>query len=254
MAGQRANLLIELRTLRASLAETKQRENQLKGPAATAAPKQAMSEEEAAAWQQQRRVRILHAWLALRNAALYAKLGLSPEQISKYEDIVTNHFLRMQDIAESAQSQKILRTDPVIVQMENEENQQYMQEMTQNLDPAEGQAIAAFEKLSPARALVNAVAGNMYYTDDPLTPQQADQLTQILANNSAHYVGGRHVDMKDLDMATALTQAQAVLSPAQLAALNNINQGSQSLTQYQKVMQSLTPPPGAQNQSAAVGK
>jgi hypothetical protein len=60
--------------------------------------------------------------------------------------------------------------------------------------------------------------------------------------------------MKDLDMATALTQAQAVLSPAQLAALNNINQGSQSLTQYQKVMQSLTPPPGAQNQSAAVGK
>ena len=33
-------------------------------------------------------------WLALRNAALYAKLGLTPEQISKYEDVVTNHFLQ----------------------------------------------------------------------------------------------------------------------------------------------------------------
>ena len=44
-------------------------------------------------------------------------------------------------------------------------------------------------------------------------------------------------------MATAVTQAQAIsLAPVQLAALTNLNQGTQSLTQYQKVMQSLAPP------------
>jgi hypothetical protein len=243
-------VLRDIRALRASLAELLRREDELRPSAPEGRKAEPPSEADEAAQLQQRRVRILKAWLALRNAALYRRLNATPAQIASYEDLVVNHFLRMQDIAEAAQAEKMLRTDPAIVQMESDENGQYVQQLQQlgqALDPGMAQAVADFEKLSPARSLVDAVAGNLYNTDDPLTPQQADQLTQILANNSAHYVGGRHVDMNDLNMPAAITQAQAVLSPTQVAALANIYQSNQALTQYRQVMQSLTagnPAPG----------
>jgi hypothetical protein len=53
-------------------------------------------------------------------------------------------------------------------------------------------------------------------------------------------------------MATAVSQAQAILTPGQLAALNNINQGTAALAQYNKVMQALTQ--GTPGQAATAGK
>ena len=80
-----------------------------------------------------------------------------------------------------------------------------------------------------ARALANGLAGNLFSTE-PLTAAQAEQLSDIITNSSAAYQKGGNVSLigGDIDFNTVETQASAVLTPGQLAALEGIYQGSAS--------------------------
>lgn len=68
------------------------------------------------------------------------------------------------------------------------------------------------------RQVIEVLAGNLY-ADDPLTAQQATQLTTILAGTNQHRGGGwvGWYDPNTTDWPVALAQAQSVLSDKQLA-------------------------------------
>ena len=116
------------------------------------------------------------------------------------------------------------------------------------------------------RNVADQMAGQLYYTDTPLTVQQADQLAQILAQNRyapqstpspTSTLNGTHIipqalvarvgqvmqqqGMTMMDWLAPVTdaavaKAQVVLTPAQLAALKQVQ--AQQVTQIQ-----LAPPP-----------
>jgi len=201
--------------------------------------------------QAQKRIRILDAWLALRNAAMYRKLGFSPGQISQYENLAVDHFLRMQDIIATAQAENIPVKDPAIAALIKDENQQYRQEQTAALGAPVTQEIQQFQRTAGMRTIANSVAGDTYYSNTPLSANQADQVTQILANNSAAYQKGNSASFNDINMPTALAQAQGVLTDTQLAALKNLYDGviagNKVSSLITTLMQGSSPPSPAQN-------
>ena len=66
------------------------------------------------------------------------------------------------------------------------------------------------------------LAGNVYYTDAPLSVSQGEQFLQILANNIPRGANGYVVAPLKWD--AVLNQAQKVLSPEQFSALQALRE------------------------------
>jgi len=79
-----------------------------------------------------------------------------------------------------------------------------------------------YERAIPMRGVVDDVAGSLATSSSPLHPDQANQLTQILAHASASYTKGRTAILSPIDWDQALQQASSVLSPPQMASLNQV--------------------------------
>jgi hypothetical protein len=236
---KRAELLHQVRTLQSALAQTDAEKDRLRRSTTAknepAAPIAGLDSPE----QYQARVRVLRAWLALHNASLYRRLGLTPDQIGQLEDVETRHFQRLQDIVATAQSEKIPFSDPAIAELGKQENQQFHREEEAALGEPLAQDVQQYDRTSAVRSLTNALAANIYFTE-PLTPQQGDRVTQILANSSAAYKKGGDASPNDLDLNSALAEIQTVLSPQQLAAGQNLVQGSYAGPRLMRLLSSLT--------------
>jgi hypothetical protein len=231
---RRMALLSEARTLRASAANFG-RTDQVTGAAQQEAPIRGVDTPA----QQQSRVRIIRAWLKLRYAGFYRKEGLSPEQIVRFEDLSVNHFLRKQDIVATAQAENIPYSDPAIAELEKQENRQFQDEIAGALGSQISGEFAQYQRTGPVSEVADALAGNTFFVD-ALSAQQADQLTRILAENSAGYQSGGDASIDDLNIPAAFAQAQAILTPIQLAALRNLYDGTQASAKYYKIIGSLT--------------
>jgi hypothetical protein len=238
---QRDRLMVESRTLRSSITRLERDKEQLReAPSAMnllAPPPEGMDTPE----QHGARIRILRAWLALNYSPLIRKLGLSPEQVNKCEELAIGHFQRVQDIAATAQAEKLAYSDPAISSLWKDENRQYQQAITDMLGVSMSLQLQQYDRTAAARMLTNAVAGDTYYTDSPLNAEQADQLTQILANNSASYQKGYSAAANDIDFVAAISQAQRVLSATQIAALTNLCQGQQAGAKLHQLLSVLNP-------------
>jgi len=129
----------------------------------------------------------------------------------------------------------------------------------------------------PERNVADQVAAQLYYTDTPLTAPQADQLAQVLAQNRfsgqpkpspTTTMNGTFITPRALSARVgqvmqqqgmtmidwlapvtdaAVARAQTVLTPAQLAALQQVQ--AQQVTQIQLA----PPPPGAPSESKPSG-
>ena len=139
-------------------------------------------------------------------------------------------------------------SDPAIQQLGKEEYAQFRQEETALLGDQVIQELRQSERLAPVSELTDGVAGNAYLTDT-LSAQQADQLTQILANNSLSYQKGKIASPTDLDFPAVIAQAQTVLSSSQLEALQNLHDANLALAKLNTLLpgpsQASPPPPQA---------
>ena len=160
-------------------------------------------------------VKRLFAWLGLRNRPLYSKLRFSPDQIAQYEWLETAYWLRVQDIAGAARDQKLSGSDPVVQSLRKAEGEQFEREVAELFGRSSAEAIREFQRTLPVRTMANALAGNVYNTASPLTTEQGEQLTRILAANSAAYQSGHAASDRDVDVHATLAQVQSVLTPAQ---------------------------------------
>jgi hypothetical protein len=173
------------------------------------------------------RANTIRAWLGLRNSHIYAKLGLNAEEIRTFEEQETDHWLRMEDIVATARAKALGPTDPVIVALQKEETIRHGKMQWAMLGEEGFKAFREYHRTLPARSLANALAGNVLYSD-PLSAQQGEQLTQILASNSASYSKGGPVKAADINVTTALNQIQTVLSPEQFSVFKKTYLASQA--------------------------
>jgi len=147
------------------------------------------------------------AYASLRNAAtntiarpIFKALNLSPAQIETFDTLAAEmppdsplrpEGMTPADVAK--QMQQLLGAD--------------------GYDEA-----AALSQTAPMRSVAAGLAGNLYYTDSPLTTEQADQLTLALASTSTA-AGPASADT--VNWKEALPLAQSILTPAQYSAFQN---------------------------------
>jgi hypothetical protein len=147
----------------------------------------------------------------MRFHAIYAELGLSQDQIERFEMLATTKHLSSFGnlIGTPAAVQSFLRSnlrtlDTVV---------------TETLGSQFVPAFRAFVATSELRGLVGNLAACTYYTEAPLTAALTDRLLQTCAACRTPQANEAYLDPADIDWPAALAQAQYFLAPAQLDAL-----------------------------------
>ena len=121
-----------------------------------------------------------------RYAALFKSLNLTPEQADKLKTVLAERQTTMQDVMSAALDQGL---DP---RRDRDAYQKLMEgaraDVNASIKAVIGDSGFAqfenYEKTLPQRNIVNQLQQRLSYSDTPLTSTQADQLVQILANNT----------------------------------------------------------------------
>jgi hypothetical protein len=80
-----------------------------------------------------------------------------------------------------------------------------------------------YDRTRGARSLVTELAGELYFSENPLTPAQTERMAQILTHNCPDYQnGGAFRSYSPLDWEGAVAEAREVLTGTQLASLSEL--------------------------------
>jgi hypothetical protein len=124
------------------------------------------------------------AGLDARYAPLFKKLSLPPGQIDQLKTLLVEKQMALVDVMSAARAQGV--TDRQQVRALAAQTVGEIDNNIRTLIGADGlQQLQQFERTAPQRALVDQLATRLSYTSSPLTPQQSEQLVQILADNAA---------------------------------------------------------------------
>jgi hypothetical protein len=145
---------------------------------------------------------------------LYRSRSWSREQIARFEDILTAHEGRTNDILATAQASKLSRNDPAIAPLRREEDERFKAELTAAFGDDGRRAIEDYQARAPERRIVNAVVGAAALTASPLTPPQVQQ---FIAAVRAHDLARRREQADAWDAVVA--QTAPFLDPIQTAEL-----------------------------------
>jgi RNA polymerase sigma factor (sigma-70 family) len=172
-----------------------------------------------------RQIRALNApGIDLTYLALYKKLGFTAEQRAIFRELQLDKREQGSDLFKAAMKQSPTK-DRTIGQTTFEVvNEQTQADLNAKLRDTFGEeafrTIGYYQSSLPARAVANQLATAAFYSDTPLTAQQAEQLVDIIASQARSSQG--KVDLSTMNSEAMLVQAQSVLSPSQMAALRQL--------------------------------
>jgi hypothetical protein len=204
-----------------------------------------------------------------RYAALFKKLALSPDTLAQFKSLLADRLSTPIDVLAAASQQGINPIqDPQAFRQLVQGTQAEIDGKIQTLlDPGAYTQYQDYVQTEPQRAVVNQLQQSLSYTDTPLSPAQADQLVQILAETTpaqgagpatgatVAYVnrtgtGGGGVAFAmavpppdggsgagaSLVSNDAITRAESVLSTPQVQALQQLQQQQQAASQLRQQM------------------
>jgi len=158
-------------------------------------------------------------------ATLYRDLNLTPAQREQFKNLMleteeANQGLFPKAVADArARNPNFDRADQYeiaqAVWAQTEVDQQAA--VRQALGEPAAQALQNYQATGPMRYVVKQLAGNLFNSEAPLQPAQADQLIEIMARNARGPAG--KVELVALNVEAAVEQASGLLSPAQIAEL-----------------------------------
>jgi len=204
-----------------------------------------------------------------RYAALFKSLSqdangannLNPEQLDAFKNLLVEKENTLRDVMMTARSQGV--TDRSEINQLVKSAQADVDAQLQSTLGATGyQQYQQYEQTLPQRTVVNQLSQSLSYTNAPLSDSQSQQLIQILAENSksptnsqirnALGFGGGPGGPGGLGGGVAITdaavsQAQSVLTPAQLQALT-------ALQEQQKAQQAMIDAMRANRQNANINQ
>ncbi|ACB74627.1 RNA polymerase sigma factor [Opitutus terrae] len=174
--------------------------------------------------------------MGLKYGPFYRSLRLSSGQIAEFEDAMCEWLQTNMETTALAAEQGLRETDPKLAGLVKPA----MDSLTARLRSAIGEEglmqLGPYEQSSDAHETISLLAGNLYYTDVPLSAAQAEQLIRIVAANTGQMkVTGIVGKPRELNWETILTQAQGVLAPVQLATLQRLADRSR----YQRMVEAL---------------
>jgi hypothetical protein len=152
---------------------------------------------------------------------LLKKLRLTADQITKLRGAHVRAEEQKGDIAAIARQQSLKPDDRVLVKLSREANSDLRAVQMDVLGSENFGALQEYLQTLPARAIVERFAGAMAIADKPMTADQAERLTEIVANASGPLANGR-TDSSATDWSVVDERAASVLSPEQLALFKRI--------------------------------
>jgi RNA polymerase sigma factor (sigma-70 family) len=170
------------------------------------------------------------ASLSLRYGPLYRKLKLTPQQIADFESALSESHQGTLDIWTEATKQGLPTNDPSVLKMTSEPILMRDAKLAAVLGSAL-QDYREYDKTFSARAIVTTLAGNIYYTDSPLSPAQGESLAEMVIANTEQKKKPLVTDREGKIIYTLYTEtdwnkvqqtAQQILSPAQHKALQGL--------------------------------
>lgn len=144
----------------------------------------------------------------------YRSAGLNPEQIERFERAMAEYAQATIDVPVSAMVQGVSKNDSAVGTLMERAVAERNRELREVLGEAGFTAWSDFDRFRKMRTLAEDMAKELYYTETPLTWQQADALTQIVRTASRQ--GGGKVDM-----GFVVGEARKVLAPEQIRAVEN---------------------------------
>lgn len=181
--------------------------------------------------------------LDARYADLFAKLRLSPAQLQRLQQLLVDKQNTSRDVMAAMRSQGLsVRRDNA------DQTRALIQDANAEIDAqirAElGEAVFAqyqeYEHTQPQRSLVNRVQQRLSYSGEPLSEQQAERLISLFAETAPEPASrgsgppgmpfSRPAGITD----EALARASTVLSPSQLAALQQLHQEQEAQNQLMR--------------------
>ena len=193
------------------------------------------------------------AGLDARYATLFKNLNLTPAQLDQFKNLLVEKQTAMTDALAAARAQGINpRTDPQEFQQLVTDAQA---EADNNIKSTLGDAAYAqyqqYQQTLPQRNVVNQLAQSLSYTSTPLTSDQTEQMVSILAANAPPSTNSTGNNIRNNVAATfgvgfggqgspittdAITQAQTVLAPTQVQALQQLQSAQQAQAQLNAAM------------------
>jgi hypothetical protein len=162
--------------------------------------------------------------LALNHGRIFKKLGLTPEQISKFEDIWMEHESSLSDIQATAEG--LPKGDSSIATLTRQANEQFKAAELALLGQAGYDQLAQSEIPGPENELTQMIGLKLAFTESPLQPEQYDQLLQTLRSSgsqpSGAAPGAPMIKVTDINWTSVQAQAAGFLSPSQLETLSGV--------------------------------
>jgi RNA polymerase sigma factor (sigma-70 family) len=157
--------------------------------------------------------------VTVRYRELFKRLDLTPSQIEQFRSLSLQMEAGVRGYTSSQEpAVEINIGDLTRKQIENQ--------IRELLGPS---GYAQYEDLDrnlrgQTRQLAAQIVRGDYFSDAPLTTEQANRLTEIVAQNSPDFRQGRWVNVANLDWDKTLTEAASVLPARQLAALTDLRE------------------------------
>ena len=148
---------------------------------------------------------------------LVRRLGLTPDQASRFYDQLMGFDQVSQDLVMAARIQDVSLDDPALAKLKQEAWSQLKIQQAELLGPAAEEDVHQFNRTLGARAIVVKFLGVAAYFGVPLSPEQANQMTQTIADANLKYQKGGDSDLTQVDWTLADEKLRAVLTSAQLA-------------------------------------
>lgn len=170
------------------------------------------------------------AAMKLQYGPLYRKIGLSSAKIGEFENLMIERQQSVYDMMAAARSNSVSLNDPTLVQLQDPAFSTIDASLRGLLGEAGYAEYRAYSdaKTLTARSSVDSLAGNLYYTETPLTPAQAERLTQIIVTNTPEASGDGFMRTPGQSNWDAIyTQAKDVLTSSQLATFQTVNESTQ---------------------------
>jgi hypothetical protein len=157
--------------------------------------------------------------LAAKYAYLFRTLGLSSEQSEKFLDITLKRVEQGVDLGAAVRAQGLSVDDPMVDKLGLQMRQECETAQRELLGEAGFRQLQDFERTADMRELVRSMAGAATVAGTPFTPQQAEQLIQVLANANDKYRSGGKASVQNTDWGAVEAPARAILSETQYAFL-----------------------------------
>ncbi|MCX6952326.1 MAG: hypothetical protein NTV51_09200 [Verrucomicrobia bacterium] len=159
------------------------------------------------------------AHIQATHGALFQKLGLSAEQIARFQDIIFKKRERDMDLQAIMGERELDWNDPVVSKLRGEIESSYRAERLALLGEAGLAAAEQYDRSHWLREMMIGWAGGAaVVAREPFTPEQGERLVEIMANASETYRKGQYVNTGEPGYwAAVAAEAKKVLTPTQYA-------------------------------------